>query len=187
MDAQKLLDILHIVERLKDTPRHCYTTQGRHESVAEHSWRLCLFAWLLRDEFPHTDMGKVLEMCLIHDLGEAFTGDIPSFEKTDADTHREDEALLHWVASLPDPYRTDMATLYAEMAAQETEEARLYKALDKMEAVIQHNESPLDTWLPLEYELNMTYANENVAFSPYLSDLRAKILEETKCKIEKEK
>lgn len=185
MDAKKLLEILHIAERLKDTPRHCYTSQGRRESVAEHSWRLCLFAWLLRDEFPQADMGKVLEMCLIHDLGEAFTGDIPSFEKTDANTRREDETLIRWVATLPEPYCSDMAALYAEMTAQETEESRLYKALDKLEAVIQHNESPIDTWLPLEYDLNLTYANENVAFSSYLTALRTLIREDTEEKIAK--
>ena len=163
MDEKTLLDILHIAEHLKDTTRHCYTSGGRHESVAEHSWRLCLFAWLLRDEFPQLDMDKVLYMCLIHDLGEAFTGDIPSFEKTAADSLNEDKTLFNWVSTLPEPYRTDMTALYKEMNALETGEAKLYKALDKLEAVIQHNESPLDTWLPLEYELNLTYADENVA------------------------
>lgn len=183
MDAQKLLEILHIAERLKDTPRHCYTSQGRRESVAEHSWRLCLFAWLLRDAFPQADMNKVLEMCMIHDLGEAFTGDIPAFEKTEADTNREDTALAQWVATLPEPYCSDMTALYAEMSAQKTKEAMLYKALDKLEAVIQHNESPIDTWLPLEYDLNLTYGNENVAFSPYLTTLRALIRTDTEEKI----
>ena len=183
MDEKTLLDILHIAEHLKDTTRHCYTSGGRHESVAEHSWRLCLFAWLLRDEFPQLDMDKVLYMCLIHDLGEAFTGDIPSFKKTAADSLHEDKTLFNWVSTLPEPYRTDMTALYKEMNALENGEAKLYKALDKLEAVIQHNESPLDTWLPLEYELNLTYANENVAFSSYLTSLRAMIREDTERKI----
>lgn len=183
MDEKTLLDILHIAEHLKDTTRHCYTSGGRHESVAEHSWRLCLFAWLLRDEFPQLDMDKVLYMCLIHDLGEAFTGDIPSFEKTAADSLHEDKTLFNWVSTLPEPYRTDMTALYKEMNALENGEAKLYKALDKLEAVIQHNESPLDTWLPLEYELNLTYADENVAFSSYLTSLRAMIREDTERKI----
>ena len=183
MDEKTLLDILHIAEHLKDTTRHCYTSGGRHESVAEHSWRLCLFAWLLRDEFPQLDMDKVLYMCLIHDLGEAFTGDIPSFKKAAADALNEDKTLFNWVSTLPEPYRTDMTALYKEMNALETGEAKLYKALDKLEAVIQHNESPLDTWLPLEYELNLTYADENVAFSSYLTSLRAMIREDTERKI----
>lgn len=187
MDPRLLLQQLHLAERLKDATRHCYTSGGRHESVAEHSWRLCLMAWFLRDEFPELDMDKVLQMCLIHDLGECFTGDIPTFLKSNADTDKEDNLLLNWVATLPEPYCTDMTALYAEMAALETGEAKLYKALDKLEAVIQHNESPLDTWLPLEYELNLTYGNDAVAFSPYLKALRAEVLADTQEKIAEEK
>ena len=185
MKPMELLAVLHTAERLKDTTRHCYTSQGRHESVAEHSWRVTLMAYLMRDEFPELDMDKVMQMCLIHDLGECFTGDIPSFEKTAADTAREDGLLARWVAGLPQPYCRDMAALYAEMDALETPEARLYKALDKLEAVIQHNEAALSTWLPREYDLNLTYADENVAFSPYLTALRAAIRRETEEKIAK--
>ena len=132
-------------------------------------------AFFLRSEFPHLDMDKVMRMCLVHDLGECFTGDIPSFLKTDSDTAREDALLSRWVSTLPAPYNTELAALYAEMDALDTEEAKLYKALDKLEAVIQHNEAALSTWLPREYDLNLTYANENVAFSPYLTALRAAI------------
>ena len=90
---EKLLEALHTAEKLKDTTRHCYTSKGRHESVAEHSWRIALMAFWLRDEFPQADMDKVIRMCLIHDLGECFTGDIPAFDKTAADEAAE-EALL---------------------------------------------------------------------------------------------
>ena len=183
MQVESLLSVLHVSERLKDATRHCYTSGGRHESVAEHSWRLALFAYFLRDEFPDLDMDKVIRMCLIHDLGECFTGDIPTFLKSDADTDKEDDLLARWVSTLPEPYCSDMTTLYAEMNALETDESRLYKALDKLEAVIQHNESPLDTWLPLEYELNLTYGDQNVAFSPYLTELRAAVRKDTERKI----
>ena len=175
MKPMELLAALHTAERLKDTTRHCYTSQGRHESVAEHSWRVTLMAYLMRDEFPELDMDKVMQMCLIHDLGECFTGDIPSFEKTAADTAREDGLLARWVAGLPQPYCRDMAALYAEMDALETPEARLYKALDKLEAVISHNESPLDTWLPLEFDLTLTYENDFGAFTQFLSVMRQSV------------
>ncbi len=139
-------------------------------------------AYLLQDEFPDLDMNKVIKMCLIHGLGECFTGDIPTFEKTDEDTATKDDLLAQWGSNLPQPYRYDMAALYAEMNALQTPEAKLYKAIDKLEAVISHNESPLSTWLPLEYGLNLTYGNDNVAFSPYLTALRKIIRQETEYK-----
>jgi len=186
MNAREYLEILHVAERLKDTTRHCTTTKGRTESVAEHSWRMSLMASLLRHEFPDLDMDKVVNMCLIHDLGECFTGDIPTFVKTDADRAAEDALLDQWVKSLPDELSADIAALYDEMNAQETAEAKVYKALDKLEALIQHNESPLSTWSENEYELNKTYAFDTVSFSDWLTELRKAILEDTVAKIEKE-
>ncbi|MBQ7688403.1 MAG: HD domain-containing protein [Clostridia bacterium] len=184
MNGREFLDILHVAEKLKDTPRHCTTSKGRRESVAEHSWRISLMALLLRHEFPALDMDKVIKMCLIHDLGECFTGDIPVFKKTQADREKEHMLLTRWVSSLPDALAADLAALYAEMEKQETPEAKLYKALDKLEALIQHNESPLSTWEENEYELQKVYATDAVAFSPWLTVLRQEILQDTLDKIE---
>ena len=184
MEPRALLKALHVAERLKDATRHCYTSGGRHESVAEHSWRITLMAYFVKDEFPEADMDKVIRMCLIHDIGECFTGDIPSFLKTQADEDTEERLLFAWVDSLPEPFCTEMRALYEEMAARETLEARIYKAMDSMEAVIQHNESDIGTWAENEYELNMVYGDDKVAFSPYLMRLREVIREETRAKIE---
>lgn len=183
MTPRELLDALRVAERLKDTMRHCTTSLGRHESVAEHSWMTTMMAFFLRDEFPELDMEKVTEMCIIHDLGECFTGDIPVFRKTAAHEERE-EALLHeWVDSLPPETAARMRALYAEMLARETPEAKLYKAIDSLEAVIQHNLSPISTWEAHEYELNRTYAYDRVAFSDYMTKLREEIRADTEAKI----
>ena len=184
MEARTFLEILHVAERLKDVTRHCTTSKGAPENVAGHSWRMALMAYFLTDEFPALDMEKVIKMCLIHDLGECFTGDIPTFRKTQADEAREAKLLSDWVNSLPEPYCAQMTALYAEMDALETPEAKLYKSIDKLEAVIQHNESPISTWEPHEYELNRTYATDIVQFSDYLKGLRAEILKDTNEKIE---
>jgi putative hydrolase of HD superfamily len=72
------------------------------------------------------------------------------------------------------------------MEALETREARLYKALDKIEAVISHNESDIRTWLPLEYDLQLTYGRGNMAFSEYMKELRALVDDWTREKIERE-
>lgn len=184
MEAHALLNALHTAERLKDATRHCYTSGGRHESVAEHSWRLALLAYWLRDDFPELDMDKVIRMCLIHDLGEAFTGDIPTFDKARADEDREEALLFAWVEGLPAPFRGEMAALYREMAALETPEAKLYKALDNLEAVVQHNESDLSTWAENEFSLNLTYGFDKAAWSPILTALRNAVRAETEARIE---
>ena len=184
MDARALIDALTVAERLKDTMRHCYTKNGRRESVAEHCWLMTLAAFWMKDEFPEADMDRVLKMCLIHDLGEAFTGDVPAFEKTASNEQEEKRLLYGWVASLPGDIAKEMLSLYDEMEKRETLEAKIYKAVDGLEAVIQHNISDIATWLPLEYELNMTYAEDKVAFSEYLRALREEIRKDTLAKID---
>ena len=183
MKPRELLDILSVTERLKDVVRHCYTSGGRRESVAEHSWMMTVMAFFMRDEFPDADMDKVIEMCIIHDLGEAFTGDIPTFEKTKEDEKREEELLADWIKTLPSGYAEKMQLLYEEMEEQNTQEAKIYKAIDKLEALIQHNMSDLSTWLPLEYDLQKTHGNDKVGFSEYMKELRAEVLKDTLKKI----
>lgn len=53
-----------------------------------------------------------------------------------------------------------------------TEEAKLWKAMDKLEASIQHNESEIRTWLPIEYELNPVYGEKECAFDEYMKNLQ---------------
>jgi putative hydrolase of HD superfamily len=183
MEIQQFLEIMSVAERLKCNTRHSWTSTGRRESVAEHSWRLCLMAYFVRDKFPDVDMDKVLTMCLFHDLGEAFTGDIPSFEKTSGDEKAEIAETRRFLETLPDSYQSELIPLFDEMDELETPEAKLYKALDKLEVIIQHNEADISTWLPLEYELNLTYGAEESGISPWLAELREELQKITRDKI----
>ena len=183
MEARELLKAMAVAVRLKDTTRHCYTEKGRHESVAEHCWMAALMAFLLQHEFPEADRDKVIRMCLSSETGEAFTGDIPTFEKTEENERTEEQLLREWVAALPKVCRDEMTALYDEMERRESLESRIYKAIDNLEAVIQHNFSDLSTWIPREYELNKTYGDDKVAFSPYLTALREEVRQDTLRKI----
>lgn len=183
MRPDELLSILSVAEKLKCNTRHSDTSNGRRESVAEHSWRLSLMAMLLEDEFPEVDINRVIKMCLIHDLGEAFTGDIATFDKTSQDSEKEDALYWKWVEDFPQVQKEQFQELLTEMSALQTPEAKLYKALDKMEAVIQHNEADISSWIPLEYDLQLTYGAEEVQFSPYLVRLKECIDKWTKEKI----
>ena len=82
---------------------------------ALHTVGVALMAYWLEDEFPDVDMNKVIKMCLIHDLGECFTGDVPCFKKTDANEKTEENLLFNWVATLPAPFDKEMRALYDEM------------------------------------------------------------------------
>ena len=183
MEPAQLLAFLRRIETLKTNPRHAYTAGGVRETVAAHSWRTALLAMLLMPEFPDLDMNKVIRMCLIHDLGEAVTGDIPAFEKTDEHRSQEHLALAKLVDTAPAADAAQMHALFAEMDAQQTPEARLYKALDRIEAVIQHNESDIATWIPLEYQLQQTYGWENLEEFPAMLALRQQVLADTQEKI----
>lgn len=183
MNPAELLRILHTVEKLKDTMRHSYSSGGRRESVAEHTFRIALAAYFIKDEFPEADMDRVIKMCLVHDLGEIFTGDIPAFDKSAADEANEARLLEGWVKSLPEPLSSELTALFREMNAQASLEARIFKALDGLEAVIQHNEADISTWEAHEYELNLRYAEDRCAFSPFFAQLRAAVRKETAEKI----
>ncbi len=179
MKPRALIDFLTVAERLKDATRHCYTSGGRRESVAEHCWMTALAAMMIKDNFPEADSDKIIKMCLIHDLGECFTGDIPIFDKT-AENEKVEETLLYkWVEGLPEKESEELLKLYDEMSSQKTLESKIYKALDGLEALIQHNLSDLSTWTDKERAVNATYHNDKVTFSEYFKELREEIKKDT--------
>ena len=81
MDSSRIEGILAFIgeaERLKTVLRSAWTRTGRQESTADHTWRLCLLAMMLKSEAQDLDFPRVLEMALVHDLGEALSGDVPA-------------------------------------------------------------------------------------------------------------
>lgn len=184
MEIRKFIEFLGIIEKLKCNTRHSWTTSGRRESVAEHSHRCAVMALLCRDEFPHLDIDRVIKMCLVHDFGEAITGDIPSFLKTEKDEKTEDGAVDSLLSSLGDSY---ISELFSEMREMKTDEARLFKAIDNLEAVISHNEADISTWTELEYTLNLVYGEENCEHFEWTKALRKELKKDSLRKIEESK
>jgi putative hydrolase of HD superfamily len=129
MDVIKFIEIMSIAEKLKNNTRHSWTSSNRHESVAEHSWRLSLMAYLVKDEFPNADISKVILMCICHDLGEAITGDIPTFNKTENDEIVENREVQKLLSNLPEPYKQELSTMFLEMQEQKTiEQERFFQS-----------------------------------------------------------
>jgi putative hydrolases of HD superfamily len=178
-ELEGILTFLRAAERLKTVTRSGWTSTGQPESVAEHTWRLCLMAMILYGRTDAVDLAKLLKMCLIHDLGEAIGGDVPAPAQqagvNKADRERAD--LLELIAPLPAAARREIAELWDEYEAAASPEARVAKGLDKLETILQHTQgaNPAD----FDYAFNLAYGQRYTAADPLLAALRARLDEET--------
>jgi putative hydrolase of HD superfamily len=178
-ELEGVLTFLRAAERLKTVTRSGWTSAGQPESVAEHTWRLCLMAMVLYGRTDAVELAKLLKMCLIHDLGEAIGGDVPApaqqagVNKAD----RERAHLLELIAPLPAAARREIAELWDEYEAAASPEARVAKGLDKLETILQHTQgaNPAD----FDYAFNLAYGQRYTAADPLLAALRARLDEET--------
>lgn len=173
--ARTIIDFLGFSERIKRELRHSWLSDGRRESVAEHSWQMALMAILIA---PHlrrpVDLLRVLEMIVVHDLSEAVTGDIPAFEvsaRQDAKRRREAEAARRIRDMLDVDTGRHVYALFLELEAGTTSEARLVHALDRLEVQIQHNLAPTETWEPVEYPMVFNRLGGPCHHDPFLADL----------------
>jgi len=143
------LEFLREAERLKSTLRSGFTSVGRPESVAEHTWRLCLMALVFADEFGDIDALRLIKLCIVHDLGEALSGDIPAVMQTEdsGKSVRERADLAVLTRSLDPAKRAEILSLWEEYEAAASPEAVLAKGLDKLETILQHNQgkNPADS------------------------------------------
>ncbi|MBY5946626.1 HD domain-containing protein [Photobacterium rosenbergii] len=182
-DMLGMLDFLRQAEQLKDTLRSAHTTQGRKESTAEHTWRLCLMAMLFEREMPEIDHAKLMQICVIHDLGEAISGDIaavdqdPSIDKS----HQERLDLQTLIAPLNLPMQQHILALWDEYEQAETLEAKVAKGLDKLETLIQHNQglNPDD----FDYEFNLHYGKKYTDQHPLLAAIREIVDQDTASRV----
>ena len=172
-----VLEFLRGAERLKNVTRSAWTSSGRPESVAEHTWRLCLMAIALHSAFPDVDLGRLLRICVIHDLGEAIGGDVPAPEQArasaegrapKADQERRD--LLELLAPLPPAVRDEITSLWDEYEAAATPEAKLAKALDKLETILQHNQGRNPPGF--DYRFNLEYGRRFTEDHPVIVAMR---------------
>ncbi len=179
------LQFLRDAERLKDLTRTAFTTEGRPESVAAHTWRLCLMSVVLEEQFPEVDFARLVKMCIIHDLGEAIGGDIPAIEQKPGEdkSEKEREDLLQLLQPLPPHTQVQITELWDEYEAASTPEARIAKALDKLETILQHNQgkNPDD----FDYRFNLDYGKQYTKGDPVIEQIRSILDRETEMRADK--
>ena len=178
-DLEGRIEFLRRAEGLKDTMRSAYTSEGRVESVADHTWRLCLFAVTFSDLMPDVDVLKLLKMCLLHDLGEVVDGDIPAPEQagqpSKSDKERQDFESV--IDTLPEAIRIEFMALWDDYEYARTTEAVTAKAIDKLETILQHNQgnNPDD----FDYRFNLDYGRKHTDKLPLAKALREMLDAET--------
>jgi putative hydrolases of HD superfamily len=179
-DIERRLSFIREAERLKSVLRSGYTSQGRPESTAEHSWRLCLLAMVFEDQFHDLNFGAILKMCVLHDLGEALNGDIPAVNRDSVPdkSGQERRDLETLMVRLPEELRAEFGSLWDEYENAATPEARVVKALDKIETLIQHNQG--DNPRDFDYKFNLEYGRTYTDMHPLLAQVRSIVDEETR-------
>jgi putative hydrolase of HD superfamily len=182
MHAEELdgiLAFLRSAERLKTVTRSGWTSAGQPESVAEHTWRLCLMAMLLYGREDEINLAHLLKMCLIHDLGEALAGDTPAPSQIESSgkADRERSDLLVLIEPLSPALREEILGLWDEYESVGSREAAVAKGLDKLETILQHTQgkNPGD----FDYAFNLGYGQRYTGADPILAALRLRLDEET--------
>jgi dihydrofolate reductase len=187
----EILNFIKTCERLKTELRHSRTSDpNRRESVAEHSWMMSLIALVLFEEIQtQVDRLKTLKMIIIHDLVEVLAGDTPIWAKTESRDYYyqlEKKALEDILQILPEDSqpRQEILDLWTEFEQCRTPEAKLAKAIDKSEVLIQHNLSKLDNWNEGAYQHALREGFYD--FDPFLRAWKDQIDRDTVAKVEAE-
>jgi putative hydrolases of HD superfamily len=167
------LQFIQAAERLKSVLRSAHTSTGQQESTAEHTWRLCLLAMALQDMLGPLDFEKVLKLCVVHDLGEAISGDIPATQQAQVPdkSARERRDVIELTKTLPAALQAEFVALWEEYEFASSREARIVKALDKIETIIQHNQGANPPGF--DYQFNLQYGRKFAGEHPVIAQLRA--------------
>jgi putative hydrolase of HD superfamily len=175
-DRDAFLAFFRAAAGLKDTLRSGFTPAGRPESTAEHTWRLCLIAITLDDALG-VDLRRLLELLVVHDLGEAVLGDVPAPLQAGDKTADERAALAGLVATLPAATAARLMARWDEYTAAASPEARMAKALDRLETVMTHTEGRNPPGF--DYAFNLGYGRAQTDSHPLVAALRAPVDDET--------
>jgi putative hydrolase of HD superfamily len=184
---ENIVEFLQSASDLKDTLRTGRTVSGRQESTADHSWRLCLLAVLLADELDGVDLLRLLQLCVVHDLAEAITGDVPApcQAADDGRKEREHDALRRLCTPLPTDLQRRIADLCAEYEAGCSPESVMAKGLDKIETMLQHliGANPPG----FDYRFNLSYGRRITDRHPVLRQMRSSLDAQMHSRIEAER
>nr|WP_315193524.1 HD domain-containing protein [uncultured Flavobacterium sp.] len=181
-EITSILKVVTLAERLKFELRHSFTSNGRQESVAEHTWRMSLMFVLIEPLLKQkVDTARLLKMIILHDLVEAEAGDISALEVIRnpeiklKKVEMEKKAIENLRLILKEINGQEIYDLFFEFEEKETYEAKVANALDKLEVQLQHNHADFSTWEEIEYDMTFMM-DKHVIFDSTLFELKTQIV-----------
>lgn len=131
--------LIKYTEILKHLPRTGWLVYeiNTPETVASHSWQMAMMAIQLSNKliYEEYDFGKIIKMCLCHDLGESLIGDITPKDKRYKNKDDKENAAIEHIAEEGD--MLELISLYNEYRENKTPEAKLTHDLDKLDMYAQ--------------------------------------------------
>ena len=147
---KKQLDFALEIDKEKNIFRQTHLSgHGRNENDAEHAWHMAIMAYLLKEYSNEpVDIGKVMLMCLIHDIVEIDAGDTYAYDAENLMTQkaREDAAKERIFSILPEEQKEELIKLFDEFEAYETAESKFAHAMDNLQPLILNNSNGGSDW-----------------------------------------
>ena len=161
---KKQLDFVLEIDKEKNIFRQTHLSgHGRRENDAEHAWHMAVMAYLLREYANEpVDMGRVMVMCLIHDIVEIEAGDTYAYDTENLKTQkaREDAAKEKIYSLLPEDQKAELVALFDEFEANETPEARYAHAMDNLQPLLLNHSNGGGDWLEHQVTAEQVYGRQ---------------------------
>ena len=138
--------------------------EGRQENDAEHAWHMAIMAYLLKEYANEpVDIGKVMLMCLIHDIVEIDAGDTYAYDEVNLKTQkaREDAAKERIFSILPADQKAELIALFDEFEAWETPESKFAHAMDNIQPLILNHSNGGGDWRAHGVTARQVYGRQN--------------------------
>ncbi|MBR1623605.1 MAG: HD domain-containing protein [Pseudobutyrivibrio sp.] len=144
------LDFALEIDKEKNVFRQTHlSNHGRNENDAEHAWHMAIMAYLLREYSNEpVDIGKVMLMCLIHDIVEIDAGDTYAYDEENKKTQgaREEAAKEHLFGMLPEDQASELMALFEEFEEYSTAESKFAHAMDNLQPLMLNNSNGGSDW-----------------------------------------
>ena len=161
---KKQLEFVLEIDKEKNIFRQTHLSgQGRNENDAEHAWHMAIMAYLLREYANEpVDIGRVMLMCLIHDIVEIDAGDTYAYDAEGLKTQkaREDAAKERIFSLLPEDQKQELLQIFDEFEAFQTPEAKFARAMDNLQPLLLNNSNDGGDWKEHEVTAENVYGRQ---------------------------